>query len=252
MDIDKAEVSAKPVEFAVLLNIPLLLENTDCGEISEYDGAVYNAICTHAANGNWTMSLSMIRSVMVGRRCTSTASMKKSMYQSIDRMRHMSICLEGERERNLLDCCFAADTKINGKEIEDCIRLGGMPVLLELARKKNCLYLVPKKAHNTPGGQTKRVFAIKNFIFRAIADRSQKNRIPFRSIYEVVIAPGSSVAKTVRARIRECVLSILEHCKEIGWIKDYEIVMAGHRYRGIAFARISKKKNDELFAWWEP
>lgn len=239
---DKSELKLTEGEkLSVVLSLDL--ENvqgvTAAVALDEYDYAMYSIICTLVEAGNPVMSLRMIFQAMAGREVTLSEKTKKEMLRSIEKLESLKVRMQKDDNYmfgRVLNC-YIGGAVLNGKDTPQCLIVTGTPMLYRMAESQKLIRRVPEAAYSIPDiSNTRKMVILKSYIFRRIATKNLSKTILFSTMYEKVL--GKEYSKTEQARLRKAAVKIFAHCKEIGWLKEYNIVAAGReKYYGVQIQR---------------
>lgn len=209
---------------------------------------VYNALITHWAAGNKTVSLVMLEFALKGKEIRRIQADRKEKLKGIilDLMRTLvRIDASSEfkaygygEEFTVYESLIAGkyeEATINGKKVE-CITMHSTPILAQYAEAKNQIarYPLAALAMPVPSRDTQIITIILPYLLRRIQSARPvegkhghsyglSTTILYSTIYEYIerIKPLGKSAKTEKARIRTTVRNAFAHFQSLGLITSW-------------------------------
>ena len=241
--------AAKRLNAYVSMDFSHLPKAIKIGKLTPFHNLVYNAIITHCEAGNYAISIRMINEVITGKNTV----IKKDRYDlivncindlrytpvDIDMREVMAAYNKAGKSTYSESMLLAGWEKIelNGKLVPDAVIMRAMPVLYFVANNINQVARIPRKAYLVPCNNTMENIVLKNYILGRIAGKYSKNVILFNTIYKQV---DGELTKDKKKKIRELVIKIFDCEKELGWVKEYEIISKG----GVKYYSVDFKLNN--------
>lgn len=220
-----------------------------------YDRAVHNAICSLWDAGNTSFTPDQVYRSMNGLTESEFVSPQsiEAITKSIDKSRGINVKIDYKDEAKSwlklkdgdLDEFIKEDrilptqkTTVRTRGLTvTAYKLGYKPLLYEYAQISGQVLTIPIELLNVKGllNNTKEVILLREYLIRRIEimknNKNQSNKIVFSTIYEEmrIPTPTNKKAKT----IRDDSIKLLDHFKDINYIKNHNLYKKGRSFHGI-------------------
>ena len=237
--------AAKQVNAYVSLDFSQLPKGVKIGKLTPFHNLVYNAVITHCEAGNYAISVRMINEVITGRNTAIKDDRYALIVKCINDLRYTPVDIDmrevmaaynnpgkSSYSENILMAGWEK-VELNGKLVPDVVIVRAVPVLYYVANNINQIARIPRNAYLVPCNNTMENILLKNYILGRIAGKYSKEVILFSTVYKQI---EGELTKDKKKKIRETVIKIFEYEKEIGWVKDYNIISKGDvKYYSVSF-----------------
>ena len=218
---------------------------------TQYDRAVFNAVCSLYEAGNRSFTPTMVFRTMTGR--TNEEFIKPSnierVTKSIEKQRTALVKIDCKTEfekrklpylKNFDDYILpvkSATVVINGAEVKGYV-FWGKPMLYEYCEATKQIITVPIHLLNTKSVKsTPEIIVIKEYLIRQIEllknGYRDNNGILYETIFSECSIPFKENDRTVQKRYRDYIKKLLEEWKEKKHIKAYKEYKQGCKLVGV-------------------
>jgi len=217
--------------------------------LTPYDRAVFDGVCSIIEMGQTTFTSKQVYEAMAGKSTTSpqalgavTKSIRKMMMSLItidwtEHARLKNLPVQGSdcitTEQNMLNC-ISVKIRCNGQEMTG-YKLLKAPDLYVYSKAVKQIASIERRFFNVPTiSNTPENIILKFSLARAVEHMRLNNHwnrtIKFDTLFKDC---DISDDKNNLTRKRKAVVSILDHWKKTGYIRDYEIQMKGRTFYSI-------------------
>lgn len=237
----------------ILTKLVVSLDLEEVGKLSNnveftyFDKGVFDAICSLIMIGNKAISLAMIARTMLGKKFPYHPNQEliNEIDASINKLEKIKISIDMSEEfarfsqlknedvsKAILSSRFFElrrfDTVVKGSRV-NVIVFTQEPILLKYAKRRSQLSSIDNFLLDTPIKKTKNLITVQSYLLQRVnmlkLNKSLPQCIMFDAIYELFDVGNMPIdtKKSLYARIRKSVITILDYWQKEQFIKRYDI-----------------------------
>ena len=231
---DKDSRKGKQASILLLLDFQALNGVNISRELTVYDKWVWNACANLNEQGHKAFTAEQIYQAM-GNEGRPNSKTKEKILDSVETLSRARVTIDNTEEHELypnydrLKATFPLlDTEIciaysRGQIVEDAIRIIQSPKLFEFAEDRHQITKLPINVLESPLNKTEDNLLLSDYLLMRISKMRNSKYITRTILLDTIYQKCDIDSKMKRARLPEKIEKILNHYKELEWIKDFQI-----------------------------
>ena len=231
---DKDSRKGKQASILLLLDFQALNGVNINRELTVYDKWVWNACANLNEQGHKAFTAEQIYQAM-GNEGRPNSKTKEKILDSVETLSRARVTIDNTEEHELypkydrLKATFPLlDTEIciaysRGQIVEDAIRIIQSPKLFEFAEDRHQITKLPINVLESPLNKTEDNLLLSDYLLMRISKMRNSKYITRTILLDTIYQKCDIDSKMKRARLPEKIEKILNHYKELEWIKDFQI-----------------------------
>ena len=231
---DKDSRSGKQANILLFLDFTALGGVNISRELTVYDKWVWNACANLKEQGHDVITAEQIYKAM-GNSGRPNPKTKEKILESVEMISRARVSIDTTQEHELypkydrLKATFPLlATEIctayaRGQVIEDAIRIIEMPKLFTFAENRQQVTRLPLNVLESPISKTDDNLLLSDYLLTRISKMRNSKYVKRTILLDTIYQKCGIEERYEKFRAREKIEKILNHYKQIGWIKDYQM-----------------------------
>ena len=231
---DKDSRKGKQASILLLLDFQALNGVNISRELTVYDKWVWNACANLNEQGHKAFTAEQIYQAM-GNEGRPNSKTKEKILDSVETLSRARVTIDNTEEHELypnydrLKATFPLlDTEIciaysRGQIVEDAIRIIQSPKLFEFAEDRHQITKLPINVLESPLNKTEDNLLLSDYLLMRISKMRNSKYITRTILLDTIYQKCCIETYKQKQRLPEKIEKILNHYKELEWIKDFQI-----------------------------